>query len=98
MLNTLLSSPAGCLLTNESVCEIMQSCFRICFEGRLSGEDSLEHRNNFECVLCCENLSQSCFVFSELLHCFAENSLIEMTRVLFSNLDTLKDTVEEVHV
>ena len=37
ILNTLLSVPAGRLLTNESVCEIMQSCFRICFEGRLSG-------------------------------------------------------------
>ena len=28
---------AGVQLTNESVCEIMQSCFRICFEMRLSG-------------------------------------------------------------
>lgn len=37
MLRTLLLSPAGVLLTNESVCEIMQSCFRICFEMRLSG-------------------------------------------------------------
>ena len=30
-------TPAGAQLTNESVCEIMQSCFRICFEMRLSG-------------------------------------------------------------
>lgn len=36
VLRTLLLSPAGVLLTNESVCEIMQSCFRICFEMRLS--------------------------------------------------------------
>lgn len=36
VLRTLLLSPAGILLTNESVCEIMQSCFRICFEMRLS--------------------------------------------------------------
>ncbi|KAK3091515.1 hypothetical protein FSP39_020408 [Pinctada imbricata] len=36
VLRTLLLSPAGALLTNESVCEIMQSCFRICFEMRLS--------------------------------------------------------------
>ena len=37
VLRTLLKSKAGALLTNESVCEIMQSCFRICFEVRLSG-------------------------------------------------------------
>ena len=37
VLRTLLLSPVGKLLTNESVCEIMQSCFRICFEMRLSG-------------------------------------------------------------
>ena len=29
-------SPVGLTLTNESVCEIMQSTFRICFENRLS--------------------------------------------------------------
>ena len=63
----MLSAPAGRLLTNESVCEIMQSCFRICFEGRLS----------------------------ELLHCFAENTLVEMIRILFSDLDSLKDTPPE---
>ena len=37
VLRTLMLSPAGRLLSNESVCEIMQSCFRICFEMRLSG-------------------------------------------------------------
>ncbi|GFO18536.1 Golgi-specific brefeldin a-resistance guanine nucleotide exchange factor 1 isoform a [Plakobranchus ocellatus] len=36
VLRTLLLSKAGVLLTNESVCEIMQSCFRICFEMKLS--------------------------------------------------------------
>lgn len=29
-------TPVGRLLSNESVCEMMQSCFRICFEGSLS--------------------------------------------------------------
>lgn len=38
VLRTLLLSSVGKLLTNESVCEIMQSCFRICFEMRLSGK------------------------------------------------------------
>ncbi|KAK2500287.1 hypothetical protein MC885_017585 [Smutsia gigantea] len=36
VLRTLLLTPVGAHLTNESVCEIMQSCFRICFEMRLS--------------------------------------------------------------
>ena len=40
VLRTLMLTPAGSMLTNESVCEIMQSCFRICFETRLSGKKS----------------------------------------------------------
>jgi len=36
VLRTLLLCRVGVLLTNESVCEIMQSCFRICFEMKLS--------------------------------------------------------------
>nr|CAD7403115.1 unnamed protein product [Timema poppensis] len=36
VLRTLILSPEGSMLTNESVCEIMLSCFRICFETRLS--------------------------------------------------------------
>lgn len=35
VLRTLMLSPEGSSLTNESVCEIMLSCFRICFEPRL---------------------------------------------------------------
>ena len=40
VLRTLLLTPVGALMTNESVCEIMQSCFRICFETRLSGKSN----------------------------------------------------------
>ncbi|CAG9864708.1 unnamed protein product [Phyllotreta striolata] len=36
VLRTLTLSPEGSTLTNESLCEIMLSCFRICFETRLS--------------------------------------------------------------
>ncbi|GFG39058.1 hypothetical protein Cfor_02589 [Coptotermes formosanus] len=36
VLRTLVLSPEGTMLTNESVCEIMLSCFRICFESRLT--------------------------------------------------------------
>ena len=32
-------SPVGSKMTNDSVCEILQSCFRICFETRLSGKE-----------------------------------------------------------
>jgi brefeldin A-resistance guanine nucleotide exchange factor 1 len=36
VLRTLMLSPIGFYLTNSSVCEIMQSCFQICFENRLT--------------------------------------------------------------
>jgi len=37
VLRSLLLSPIGSQMTNDSVCEILQSCFQICFETRLSG-------------------------------------------------------------
>lgn len=37
VLRTLTLAPEGATLTNESLCEIMLSCFRICFETRLNG-------------------------------------------------------------
>ena len=36
MLRELLLSAAGANLSNESVCEVMQTCFRICFEKNSS--------------------------------------------------------------
>lgn len=36
VLHTLMRSPEGSVLTNESVCEVMLSCFKICFEPRLN--------------------------------------------------------------
>ncbi|XP_063685753.1 Golgi-specific brefeldin A-resistance guanine nucleotide exchange factor 1-like [Bolinopsis microptera] len=36
VLRTLMLTPIGAMLSNEAVCEVMQSCFRICFEMRLS--------------------------------------------------------------
>ncbi|VDP33506.1 unnamed protein product [Soboliphyme baturini] len=36
VLRTIMLSPVGSLLTDETVCEILQSCFRICFESRLT--------------------------------------------------------------
>ncbi|XP_055856170.1 Golgi-specific brefeldin A-resistance guanine nucleotide exchange factor 1 [Episyrphus balteatus] len=36
VLHTLMRSPEGSALTNESICEMMLSCFKICFEPRLN--------------------------------------------------------------
>ncbi|KAK2588991.1 hypothetical protein KPH14_001840 [Odynerus spinipes] len=36
VLKALMLSPAGDHLSNESICQIMLSCFRLCFETRLS--------------------------------------------------------------
>lgn len=36
VLRTLMLSPEGSALTNESVCEVLLSCFRICFQLRLN--------------------------------------------------------------
>ena len=35
VLRTLMLTPVGLLITNEGVCEILQSTCRICFETRL---------------------------------------------------------------
>lgn len=36
VLRTLMLNPEGSALTNESVCDVMLSCFRLCFEPRLN--------------------------------------------------------------
>ncbi|CAH2247878.1 jg12242 [Pararge aegeria aegeria] len=47
VLKTLMLSPEGAMLTDESVCEIMLSCFRTCFETRLT---ELLRRNAEQCL------------------------------------------------
>jgi len=48
VLHTLIRSPEGAAVSNESMCEVMLSCFKICFEPRLgellrrSAEQSLK--------------------------------------------------------
>ena len=67
-------------MTNESVCEILQACFRICFETRLSGEEEnastplVRHRSRLE-----------------LLRKISENVLVDMVQLLFARLPQLKD-------
>lgn len=36
VLRTILLTPVGACMSNEAVCELMQTCFKICFEMRLS--------------------------------------------------------------
>ena len=69
-------------MTNDSVCEILQSCFRICFETRLSGKNNrfLFSINELNYVLP-----------SELLRKTSEHVLIDMVQLLFARLPQFKD-------
>lgn len=77
VLRMLVLHPAGVHLSNESICEIMQSCFRICFEMRLSGKHCSENFATFT----------NCWLSKlELLRKTAEQALIEMVRLLYARL------------
>ena len=56
-LRTLMLSPEGAMLTNETVCEIMLSCLRICFETRLSGNAVIANCNFYMGLMKCCNHS-----------------------------------------
>ena len=77
-------SPIGINLTNSSVCEIMQSCFQICFEARLGG-------------MCISSFSLSVIIklilsfIKELLRKTAELILIDMVQLLFARLPQFKE-------
>lgn len=88
VLRTLLLTPAGAMLTNESVCEIMQSCFRICFEMRLSGA-ILDVNAQFS--------GWYSWNISELLRKSAEHTLMDMVQLLFSRLPQFKEDVRWTH-
>jgi brefeldin A-resistance guanine nucleotide exchange factor 1 len=66
-------------MTNDSVCEILQSCFRICFETRLSGK--------FELIKTIFSINLSL----ELLRKTSEHVLIDMVQLLFARLPQFKD-------
>jgi brefeldin A-resistance guanine nucleotide exchange factor 1 len=80
VLRSLLLSPVGSKMTNDSVCEILQSCFRICFETRLSGKEIFY-----------EKTKRSFFLYSELLRKTSEHVLIDMVQLLFARLPQFKD-------
>ena len=60
MLCSILSVGAGSLLSDEGVCEIMQSCFRICFEERLSGQFCCHHYNDDNDGIICRAVALLC--------------------------------------
>ena len=67
-------------MTNDSVCEILQSCFRICFETRLSGKEIF---HSF--------LKKQDYLSIELLRKTSEHVLIDMVQLLFARLPQFKD-------
>ncbi|KAM9325556.1 Golgi-specific brefeldin A-resistance guanine nucleotide exchange factor 1 [Gastrophryne carolinensis] len=86
VLRTLVLTPVGAHLTNESVCEIMQSCFRICFEMRLSEllRKSAEHTLVDMVQLLFSRLPQ----FKEEAKSFAGTNLKKISSCLLCKADT----------
>jgi brefeldin A-resistance guanine nucleotide exchange factor 1 len=70
-------------MTNDSVCEILQSCFRICFETRLSGTFIKQSYPKWK--------SSFFFCYLELLRKTSEHVLIDMVQLLFARLPQFKD-------
>jgi len=85
VLYCLMMSPEGEYLPNESVCEIMMSCFRFCFEVRLSGMYTIMF-NTFYFILM--------FIFIEFVRSYAEHCLKDIIQLLFSRLVTLSKEQE----
>jgi len=87
VLRSLLLSPVGSQMTNDSVCEILQSCFRICFETRLSGmNNSLSFSAGFFIIV----------FYKELLRKTSEHVLIDMVQLLFARLPQFKDDAASI--
>jgi brefeldin A-resistance guanine nucleotide exchange factor 1 len=75
VLRTLTLAPEGATLTNESLCEIMLSCFRICFETRLNGLSSYISKKKSFTSVCLELLRRT-----------AEHYLKDMVQLVFMRL------------
>ncbi|XP_043480044.1 Golgi-specific brefeldin A-resistance guanine nucleotide exchange factor 1 [Leptopilina heterotoma] len=83
VLRALMLSPSGDHLSNESICEIMLSCFRICFESRLS---ELLRRTAEHCL---RDMVQH--LFTRLPH-FIDDSrgLLNMKKMRTNNMDNTR--------
>ncbi|XP_031779125.1 Golgi-specific brefeldin A-resistance guanine nucleotide exchange factor 1 isoform X2 [Nasonia vitripennis] len=84
VLRALVLSPPGDNLSNESICEIMLSCFRICFETRLS---ELLRRTAEHCL---RDMVQHLFV--RLPH-FADDTrgLLSMKKMRTGNMENTRN-------
>lgn len=87
VLRALMLAPAGDYLSNESICEIMLSCFRICFETRLSGKKIL----NILFHIIYFSILTIFFWLTELLRRTAEHCLRDMVQHLFTRLPQFVD-------
>lgn len=85
VLRTLTLAPEGATLTNESLCEIMLSCFRICFETRLNGRVHI-YIYLYVFYIC----------FLELLRRTAEHYLKDMVQLVFMRLPQFSEDLRSV--
>ncbi len=88
VLRSIMLAPIGIFLTNSSVCEIMQSCFQICFESRLGGISPF-------CLSTADSslsmIKFAYFCVLELLRKSAEVILVDMVQLLFARLPQFKE-------
>ncbi|KAJ8926524.1 hypothetical protein NQ314_021126 [Rhamnusium bicolor] len=111
VLRTLTLAPEGSTLTNESLCEIMLSCFRICFETRLNGSNSLDFynytkfiqkyiipmiRNTQNSILGVSNVMFPKLL--ELLRRTAEHYLKDMVQLVFMRLPQFSDDLRAIAI
>ncbi|XP_058806216.1 Golgi-specific brefeldin A-resistance guanine nucleotide exchange factor 1-like [Phymastichus coffea] len=88
VLRALVLSPPGDNLSNESICEIMLSCFRICFETRLS---ELLRRTAEHCL---RDMVQHLFV---RLPQFADDTrgLLSMKKMRTESMENIKSKTKK---
>lgn len=86
-------SPFGRQLSNDSMCESMLSCFKICFEARLSGTfPSVNCVLRASAILILHN-----FYFIELLKHSAEQCLKDIVQLLFRRLPLFDETLSDAN-
>lgn len=93
VLRTLVLSPLGTQLSNDSICEIMLSCFKICFETRLNGEC-----RTWKCQVVLYSLLMLNYFFPpDLLRHSAESCLRDIVQFLFTRLPLFIQTPADSH-
>ncbi|EDV36206.1 uncharacterized protein Dana_GF12843, isoform A [Drosophila ananassae] len=88
VLHTLIRSPEGAALSNDTMCDVMLSCFKICFESRLS--EIL--RRSAE-----QSLKDMVLLFFMRLPQFAEERSDAVLQKRFTILDAASGAAQEKH-